>query len=111
MQDPCIPHDDSSVEYELCSIASSNETMDDLPGPGRILGNLYTSARRRLENGIGRLAVRMGRGPNVTALKIQRILENKSLRPLTRHKKLKKNCKRLSRYVKWVVQIYNRQCI
>lgn len=49
--------------YELCSIASSNETADNLPGPGRLLGNLYDSAGRRLEGGLGRVAVQMGHGP------------------------------------------------
>lgn len=51
----------SDVDYELCSIASSNETADNLPGPGRLLGNLYDNAGRRLENGLGRVARRMGR--------------------------------------------------
>lgn len=50
-------------EYELCSIASSNETADDMPGPGRLLGNLYDDAGRRLENGLGRVAIQMGRRP------------------------------------------------
>lgn len=35
---------------------SINYTMSDLPGPGRILGNLYSSGGRRLEKGVARLA-------------------------------------------------------
>lgn len=88
------------VNYELCSIASSNETADDLPDPGRLLGNLYVSAGRRLEDRFGRVAVQMGYGPNVVATKIQKILDDKSLRSFTRRKKLKKKCKSLARYIK-----------
>lgn len=91
---------DADVEYELCSASSSNETADDLPGLGRVLGNLYTSVGRKLENGLGNVAVRMGRGPNATALKIQRILGDKSLRSIARRKKLRKKCKSLARYIK-----------
>lgn len=86
--------------YELCSIASSNETMDNLPGPGRVLGNFYTSAGRRLENEIGRVAVRLGCGPHIAARKIQEILNDKSLRSTQRLKKLRNSCKSLTRYIK-----------
>lgn len=64
---------DSVVEYELCSLASSNETADNLPGPGRLLGNLYEGIGRRLENGLGRVAVRMGLNPHIMAMSNQGI--------------------------------------
>lgn len=99
MQDPSNSLD-TDADYELCSASSSNETADDLPGLGRILGNLYVSAGRKLENAFGRVALRMGRGPNATALKIQRILEDESLRSFTRRKRLEKKCKILARYIK-----------
>ena len=92
----------SDVEYECCSIASTNATVDNLPGPGRLLGNLYSSAGRRLEDGLGRVASRMGYGPNAMSMKIQELLEDKSLRSFTRRKKLKKKCKDLAQYVKYV---------
>lgn len=57
---------DADVDYELCSIASSNETADNLPGPGRLLGKLYDSAGQRLENGLGRVAVRIVRASQAT---------------------------------------------
>ena len=44
------PHVDNVVD-EVCSIASSNETADDLLGPGRLLGNLYSHLGDRLEEG------------------------------------------------------------
>lgn len=91
---------DADVNYELCSAVSSNETADNLPGPGRNLGNLYISAGRKLENGFEMTAVRMGRGPNAIAVKIQMILEDKSLRSSARRKKIKRKCKSLARYIK-----------
>lgn len=90
---------DAEVEYEICSIASSTETTDDLPGPGRLLGKVYVSLGRRLEDGLGRVAVRMGRGPNAVAIKIQKLVEDRSLRPSIRHKKTKEKCKSLARYI------------
>lgn len=93
---------DSDVEYEICSIASSTETADNLPGPGRLLGNLYTGAGRRLEDEFGRIAALMGYGPNAMSMKIQKLLMDKSLRAFSRRKKLKKKCKDLARYVRYV---------
>lgn len=106
---PRIRHDegttvfDNEVDaYECCSIASSNETADDLPGPGRLLGNLYVSTGKRFENGLGMVAVRMGHGPHVLALKIQKILDNKRppSRNFNRRKKLRKTCQSLARYIR-----------
>lgn len=94
------PFQDVDVIYEICSFASSNETVDNLPGPGRLLGNLYTFLGIRMESGLGRVAVRMGRGPTATAIKIQRLRDNRSLGYSSRRNKLKKGCNRLVRYMR-----------
>lgn len=91
---------DNDFLYEVCSLTSSAETADDLPGPGRLLGNLYTFIGRKFENRVGSVAVRMGYGPTVSALKIQRIEEDQSLCYSVRRKKLRKNCKLLAQYLR-----------
>lgn len=55
------PHpddDDSDSAPSIWSEWSSNYTMSDLPGPGRILGNLYSTAGAALERAIARLTQR-----------------------------------------------------
>lgn len=84
--------------YNLCSLPSSNETASNLPGPGRMLGNFYGFLGRRLGIGMSRAAERMGYGPRVVAMRIQRTWESPAL-DLARRRKLKKNCIRLARYV------------
>lgn len=54
------------------SSISSGATMSDLPGAGRLLGNLYSFLGRKLEAAIGRTAERMGYGPRVVAERIRR---------------------------------------
>lgn len=95
-----MPHE----EYYACSIASSNETADNLPGPGRILGNVYVSLGRRLERGVARVAGRMGFGPQVLALKIRKVEEKdgKWWQPLDAEdlRKLRKYGNRSAKYLK-----------
>ncbi|KLO14315.1 hypothetical protein SCHPADRAFT_939614 [Schizopora paradoxa] len=50
------------ITFSYYSTISTNQTMSDLEGPGRILGNLYSRAGLLLERGLGRLAVRAGIG-------------------------------------------------
>lgn len=45
----------SQYTYSYASTWSTNYTMSNLPGPGRILGNLYSTAGRSLERGLGEL--------------------------------------------------------
>lgn len=91
---------DVDVAYEICSFASSNETADNLPGPGRLLGNLYSLVGTRIENRLGKVAVRLGRGPAATTMKIQRIRDDQSLGYFARRRQLRKNCNRLVRYMR-----------
>ena len=91
--------DDLGYAYEVCSLSTSNETEDDLPGPGRTLGKLYNFLGQKVENGLSKAAESMGYGPNIIALRIQRIQENPGL-DLRRRRKLRANCRRLARYVR-----------
>lgn len=83
-----------------CSTASTNETADNLPGPGRILGNIYVALGRRLENGIGLAAGKMGIGPRAIALKIRKVQEDRLLSGPKRFNKLEKYSKQTAKYLK-----------
>lgn len=52
----------------LSFATATNSTMSGIPGPGRFVGELIRSGGRRLENGLGRVATRMGFGPNAAVL-------------------------------------------
>ncbi|THH07967.1 hypothetical protein EW145_g3035 [Phellinidium pouzarii] len=83
---------------------STNATADNLPGPGRILGNIYGFLGVRLERQLGRLADKMGYGPRATAIRIQRrrgIINSASFsayRIKVENKKLEEDCKRMLKY-------------
>ena len=64
------------------SLFSTNYTMSNNIGTGRVLGNLYSYAGRRLEKTIGLLAHRAGLGPNTTYEKIQAIYDSDESRKL-----------------------------
>lgn len=64
----------SADEYTLCSVSSSNDTEDDLVGPGRTLGHLYEFLGRRIEYVLGLTAEKLlHRGPRRTAQRIKAI--------------------------------------
>ncbi|KLO06000.1 hypothetical protein SCHPADRAFT_895814 [Schizopora paradoxa] len=50
-----LQEDDAQTVYTYFSTWSTNYTMSNLPGPGRILGNLYSKAGSTLEKRIGKL--------------------------------------------------------
>ena len=93
------PKPDPDYAYEVCSLSTSNETEDDLPGSGRTLGKLYNFLGQKVESGLSGAAERMGYGPNAIAMRIQRIQENRGL-DLRRRRKLRANCKRLVCYIR-----------
>ena len=79
---PRLPHAfapatsrDSLDRYSITntSALSTNYTMSNLPGAGRVLGNLYSIAGRRLERTVGSFAHRAGIGPNATYEKIREL--------------------------------------
>ncbi|THG98318.1 hypothetical protein EW145_g7446 [Phellinidium pouzarii] len=107
--------DDADQEsYYACSTLSSNMTADNLPGAGRILGNVYSFLGRYLKSMAGRAAERLGYGPRVTAIRIQK--RHKVIRDASRGhlswtscspeeikakvKKVENDCKLILKYVR-----------
>ncbi|KLO03872.1 hypothetical protein SCHPADRAFT_897482, partial [Schizopora paradoxa] len=50
-----LRNDDATTVYTYFSTVSTNYTMSNLPGPGRLLGNFYSRAGRTLERRLGRI--------------------------------------------------------
>ena len=88
--------------WEVCSATDTNETADNLPGHGRLLGNLYSIVGRKLEAKLGHAADKMGLGPRTTARKIRRIVIEDEEGYIWNNnlKKAERKCKQLVRYVK-----------
>lgn len=53
------------------STFSTNYTMSNLVGTGRVLGNLYSAAGRRLEKVLGVVAGKIGYGPEAVYRSLQ----------------------------------------
>jgi hypothetical protein len=64
--------------YQLTPIQSdTNSTMTGIPGPGRIVGSMLSSAGRRFERALDRFAEnRLGLGPNAAALRLTSALHD-----------------------------------
>lgn len=67
---------DSTIEDDKVSVSSqftfsTNYTMSNLAGPGRVLGNLYSFTGRRLEKTLADIAHRAGFGPEAIFQKIR----------------------------------------
>lgn len=91
---------DSESSYCIGSYNSATETDSDIPGPGRLLGKAYTFFGKKVESIISKTAVKLGRGPRATAIKIRRLVqEDTPLGPASR-KKLNKAGKQLMKYVR-----------
>jgi hypothetical protein len=57
--------------FSLETVTDADSTASNIPGPGRVLGTILTSAGRRLENFIDRVAEQgLGLGPNMAALRL-----------------------------------------
>ncbi|KAH8115992.1 hypothetical protein DFH11DRAFT_1583436 [Phellopilus nigrolimitatus] len=56
------------------STVSSDETATNLPGAGRLLGNLYSAGGHLLESRLNRIANEAGRGPDACAARIKSVL-------------------------------------
>lgn len=64
--------DDASMQYTYFSVDSTNMTASNLPGAGRLLGNLYSRLGRSLEYTIfARKARRRGADPQEVAARIR----------------------------------------
>lgn len=96
----------NEVEYDVCSLSSVNDTEDGIVGSGRTLGKIYARLGHELEARLNKFSVWLGHGPNVIAIRIQKIQDNLAPDP-ARRRKLEKNCKRLVRYA-WQVLLVQR---
>ena len=65
------PHSNDGGDRDTIISYSTNDTASNLPGPGRLLGNAYSYAGRRLERAVGAVVHKAGLGPNATYSKIQ----------------------------------------
>ena len=64
---------DTTTISSRTSLFSTNYTMSNLVGAGRVLGNFYSFAGRRLERTVGTIAHRAGFGPSATFEKIRQM--------------------------------------
>ncbi|KAH8113631.1 hypothetical protein DFH11DRAFT_1544859 [Phellopilus nigrolimitatus] len=88
------------------SSISSNATADNLPGPGRLLGNLFMFLGRRLEAVASRFAEKRGYGPEASRKRLAMMCHDIFQLPITpiqgtvEFKRSQKEVKRLLKYVK-----------
>ena len=98
------PHRDSySSDNEIHFLGSFNsmtQTDSDIPGPGRLLGHVYSFFGRKLEDCLSVSAVKLGFGPHATALKIRRLAQEAGSRELFHEMRLEKARNRLVKYVR-----------
>ncbi|KAH8113633.1 hypothetical protein DFH11DRAFT_1510213, partial [Phellopilus nigrolimitatus] len=100
----------AQVEASLSeSSISTNATADDLPGPGRLLGNLYMFFGRRLEAAASRFAEKRGYGPDASRKRLVTMCYERPdlyLRPImpiqgtVEFKRSQREVERLLEYVK-----------
>ncbi len=109
------PFDHSSlVRVQTCSSISTNATAHNLVGPGRNVGLLFDWLGAHLEALMNRRATRLGLGPDAVVEAIRLLLRHRETTFTERHrlplkpstaveaKKLKKLCKKLLRYARFV---------
>lgn len=66
-----IPNGYSRYEIDAISIISSNATEDNLPGPGRTLGSVYSSIGKQLEGLLNTFAEKQRLGPIAVADRVR----------------------------------------
>lgn len=96
---PWADYDDAD-RYSVCS-AASNETVDNLPGTGRTLGQAYNFVGRFVEMQLGKAAEYLGKGPRQTVLRIER-RRYKPFSAITKGDKIEKDCRVMLKYAKCV---------
>lgn len=79
---PSAKDEDDFERWTYASTMSTNMTMSNLPGPGRTLGKLYSSAGRSLEKSFGRLAHAAGYGPFAASQRLVALCGQPSGQPL-----------------------------
>ena len=89
--------DEEESEYTLCTTNSLTATASDIPGPGRLLGKLYSRLGRKVERGISVVAVKMGYGPRRTAMRLRKLVQDSDS---SNDAKAEKAAKRLVQYIR-----------
>lgn len=88
------------ITYSFTSTWSSNYTMSNLPGPGRLLGNLYSRAGSSLERSLRKLANQTGLGGYAKAKDVMTrscfVIVNS--RPVEDPREVEKACDNILRY-------------
>lgn len=96
----------------------TDETADNLPGPGRGLDNLYQFLGQKLERGLGVVADKAGFGPAAAGRRVEKaalvaqyrrrsngLLEKLKLEAAKRD--VRQGCKALIKYSQWVSNVLN----
>lgn len=96
------------------SAESRNETVSNIPGPGRLLGKVYAKLGRNFEAAMSLIARSMRRGPIPTASKIEQLMltlkdpdhplfsGNKLVAVKKLEKELEQNCRLLVKHTRYV---------
>ena len=72
------PFDDETESTASELTCSYNDTESDRPGPGRLLGNVYSFLGGHLEDFLNDLSLKMRTEPRYVAIRIRRCLETGS---------------------------------
>lgn len=90
---------------DVISYSSKNLTASDQPGPGRVLGKLYTHLGRHVERGLNSIAEHRGLGPLAASLRIgsrnvqrERVGFSSEIEEKQSTKDSEKDCRKLIRY-------------
>lgn len=59
------------ADIDIVEVESLNATLSDLPGPGRVLGNLYARCGQMMEKRLSCLAERFALGPPAVIERIE----------------------------------------
>lgn len=115
VSDDALPPDHWSYQLTRTvsvSTVSTDATASNLPGPGRIVGNVLEALGDRLSSFINKVAMRRGLGPEAVAQEIRRLRRHHETTWQQRHsapqtqlssreeKALKKYCEKLLTYSK-----------
>ena len=83
-------------------IRSRNDTMSDLPGPGRLQGKLNTALGKHIERSLSACMQRSGFGPHAAVGRLFRNRYLKSILVVYTPDKMLKDCRALIKYTRFV---------
>lgn len=97
---PVHPVQDVEGGFFVEPAHSSTATASNLPGAGRIVGNIYSHLGRYVERGASMIAVRTGNCPREVAVRTRKILQTRDTTKLSTRKAVQKRGRRLLSYTK-----------